>query len=48
MGGNNITNDLAIGLKTDPEVAEQVKLKHAVATGREHTEGISIKHENEI
>ena len=29
MGGNNITNDLAIGLKTDLDVAEQVKLKHA-------------------
>lgn len=29
MGGNNITNDIAIGLKTDLDVAEQVKLKHA-------------------
>ncbi len=29
MGGTHITNDLAIGLKTDLEVAEQVKLKHA-------------------
>lgn len=29
MGGIHITNDLAIGLKTDLEVAEQVKLKHA-------------------
>lgn len=29
MGGTNITNDLAIGLKTDIDVAEQVKLKHA-------------------
>lgn len=28
MGGTHITNDLAIGLKTDLEVAEQVKLKH--------------------
>lgn len=28
MGGVNITNDLAIGLKTDPEIAEQVKLMH--------------------
>lgn len=31
VGGNNITNDLAIGLKTDLDVAEQVKLTHAVA-----------------
>ena len=29
MGGINITNDLAIGMKTDLEVAEEVKLKHA-------------------
>lgn len=28
MGGQNITNDIAIGLKTDLDVAEQVKLKH--------------------
>lgn len=33
MGGNHITNDLAIGLKTDLDIAEMVKLKHAcVAT----------------
>lgn len=32
VGGANITNDLAIGLKTDPEVAEKVKLEHASAT----------------
>lgn len=31
VGGNNITNDLAIGLKTDLDVAEKVKLEHAVA-----------------
>ncbi|MBX4201636.1 cell division protein FtsA, partial [Candidatus Saccharibacteria bacterium] len=29
MGGTHITNDLAIGLKTDLEVAEVIKLKHA-------------------
>ncbi|HSX06023.1 MAG TPA: cell division protein FtsA, partial [Candidatus Saccharimonadales bacterium] len=29
MGGTHMTNDLAIGLKTDLEVAEAVKLKHA-------------------
>jgi cell division protein FtsA len=28
MGGTNITNDLAIGLKTDLDVAEAVKLQH--------------------
>lgn len=29
MGGNNITNDLAIGLKTDLEIAERVKIDYA-------------------
>ena len=29
MGGLNITNDLAIGLKTDLDIAELVKVKHA-------------------
>lgn len=29
MGGIHITNDLAIGLKTDLDIAETVKLKHA-------------------
>ncbi|HET9721866.1 MAG TPA: cell division protein FtsA [Candidatus Saccharimonadales bacterium] len=29
MGGTHITNDLAIGLKTDLEIAELIKLKHA-------------------
>lgn len=28
MGGQHITNDLAIGLKTDLDVAEQVKIQH--------------------
>lgn len=29
FGGINVTNDIAIGLKIDPEIAEQVKLVHA-------------------
>lgn len=29
LGGQHITNDLAIGLKTDIDVAEQVKIEHA-------------------
>ncbi len=29
MGGNHITNDLAIGLKTDLDIAEEVKVRHA-------------------
>ena len=31
IGSNNITNDLAIGLKTDLDIAEKVKIEHAVA-----------------
>jgi cell division protein FtsA len=47
IGGASITNDLAIGLKTDPEVAEKVKVTHAVATGRSSSEGISVKEGDE-
>ncbi|MCE7936535.1 cell division protein FtsA [Candidatus Saccharibacteria bacterium CPR2] len=31
VGGNNITNDLAIGLRTDLDIAEKVKIKHGTA-----------------
>jgi len=48
IGGVNITNDLAIGLKTDPEVAEKIKLEHASATARKEHSGISIKHGGEV
>ncbi len=48
LGGINVTNDLAIGLKIDPELAEQVKLKHASAVVRSDKEGVSIKHDNEV
>jgi cell division protein FtsA len=48
IGGNNITNDLAIGLKTDPEIAEKIKLEHASAVAREANTGISLKHDGEI
>lgn len=48
IGGVNITNDLAIGLKTDPEVAEKIKLEHASAVIREAHSGVSIKHDGEI
>lgn len=33
VGGMHLTNDLAIGLKTDLDVAEQVKLQHATLAG---------------
>lgn len=47
LGGANLTNDLAIGLKTDPEIAEKVKVTHAVAVPRTEHEGISVTHDNE-
>lgn len=38
IGGTHLTNDLAIGLKTDLDIAEQVKLKHAtLASGDKKT-----------
>ena len=42
MGGLNITNDLAIGLKTDPEIADKVKISHAMAFGRGEAKDASI------
>lgn len=47
FGGTSVTNDLAIGLKTDPEIAEKVKLAHATAILRSDSEDIHIKHEKE-
>lgn len=48
IGGVNITNDLAIGLKTDPEIAEQLKIEHASAVIRNDISGVSIKNNGEI
>lgn len=47
VGGNNITNDLAIGLKTDPEIAEQVKLIHGSATAQSGSDTVEIEHDKE-
>ena len=46
MGSQNVTNDLAIGLKVDLEIAEKVKLQHG-ELGGETTGVIGIKHEKE-
>lgn len=48
MGGSNVTNDLAIGLKTDPEIAEEVKIKHGSAVARSEKSGVSIKSDKEV
>ncbi len=49
IGSNNLTNDLAIGLKTDLDVAEEVKVQHASAMGSEKSnrKHIEITRENE-
>lgn len=47
MGGSNITNDLAIGLKTDPEIAEKVKTSHAQASHRKDHKEASITFEKQ-
>jgi cell division protein FtsA len=48
IGGNNITNDLAIGLKTDPEIAEKLKIEHASALSRGDMSGISLENNGDI
>ncbi len=48
IGGINITNDLAIGLKIDQEIAEKLKIEHASAITRKESAGISVEHDGEI
>jgi cell division protein FtsA len=46
IGSVNITNDLAIGLRTDLDIAEQIKLHHAGAvplTGKDKTKEVTVK-----
>lgn len=50
IGSVNITNDLAIGLRTDLDVAEKIKLEHAGAlpiTGKDKPKEIEIEHNQE-
>lgn len=47
VGGMNITNDLAIGLRVDPAVAEQVKLQYASANRGKDSSEVTVKHEKE-
>lgn len=48
MGGNHITNDLAIGLKTDLDVAELIKVKHASLSKNTSGEGSFVKNGEEV
>lgn len=47
IGGAYITNDLAIGLKTDLDVAEAVKIHHATLLGQPAKRDIRIKVNNQ-
>jgi len=48
IGGVNITNDLAIGLKIDQEIAEKLKIEYASAVNRGDSSGISLEFNGEI
>jgi cell division protein FtsA len=43
IGGQHITNDLAIGLKTDLDIAEAVKLQHADLRTAHHKSTATVK-----
>ncbi len=43
IGGQHITNDLAIGLKTDIDIAEQVKIEHADLTENPKKINVMVK-----
>lgn len=47
LGGGHITNDLAIGLKTDLDIAEAVKVKHASLTTTGKTPNVRVKVNNQ-
>jgi len=43
IGGQHITNDLAIGLKTDIDIAEEVKIQHANLSGKANKKDAIMK-----
>ena len=43
IGGQHITNDLAIGLRTDLDIAEEVKVQHADIRDNSHKTTVTIK-----
>lgn len=46
VGGTHVTNDLAIGLKTDLDIAEKVKIEYATLEDTARST-FSVKHQNE-
>lgn len=47
IGGANITNDLAIGLKTDLDVAEAVKVRYATLDTKKAAQNLRLKVNNQ-
>lgn len=47
IGGAHITNDLAIGLKTDLDIAEAVKIRHATLSSKATAPNLRIKINNQ-
>jgi cell division protein FtsA len=48
MGGTHVTNDLAIGLKTELDIAETIKLKHASLAKNSSGETSFVKNGEEL
>lgn len=46
IGGIHITNDLAIGLRTDLDIAEQVKVEHATLEDKVKKETVTVHTDN--
>ncbi len=46
IGGINVTNDLAIGLKTDLDIAEEVKVQHASLDTEAEAKTVTVTHED--
>lgn len=44
VGGIHLTNDLAIGLKTDLDIAEKIKIEHSTLVEKAKTGTIKVKH----
>ncbi len=47
FGGVNVTNDIAIGLKIDPEIAEEVKLAHARLSSEGASSSVEITYDKQ-
>ncbi len=47
IGGAHITNDLAIGLKTDLDIAEAVKIRHATLSSKATAPNLRVKVNNQ-